>query len=596
MNIGFFVRHFTERGTEVAIYDYANYNENILYNKSYIICFNEKSQKENGFPCDRSTYDKFKNRFEVLEIDSIDDMTHLIDNYNLNFFYTLSGGGNDIYKFDNKIIWKKCKTIYHCVFDTRYNQGDYYISISETLNAKFNTNIPVIPHIVTMPAIEETLRKELNIPTDAIVLGRYGGFNEFNIEFVHKTISEFLDINTEIYFLFMNTKEFFNHKRIIYLEKNIDPIQKVKFINTCDAMIHARLMGETFGLSIAEFSSRNKPIITCPCGDLEHIKILGDKAIKYTNNTDLLNIFHNIRNIIQSKNDWNAYSHYSPKNTMDKFDSIFKTKLFTKIVDHNDFKIEYFANDCLSRSSIEIGKMWEPHILEFTKMYNRLFDLKNIIDIGANFGYHSLFFSREVANKGNVYSFEPQIQNYYLLNRNISHNNINNIITYNNACSDVDENVYMPIIETLSNTNMGDFTPNYCSGNMHVVRAMPIDTINLPRIDMIKIDVQGWEIKVLNGVKNIINRDLPILIVEFEDHQLLKTGNSSKNLLDVLSDFGYYIFYLDYVYPSDHICVHKSKLEEFNRKFYDYIYEHTELNNVNKNIEIGINKKIKIPH
>ena len=36
---------------------------------------------------------------------------------------------------------------------------------------------------------------------------------------------------------------------------------KVKFINTCDAMIHARAMGETFGLAVAEFSKKNKPVI-----------------------------------------------------------------------------------------------------------------------------------------------------------------------------------------------------------------------------------------------------------------------------------------------------------------------------------------------
>ena len=46
MNIAFFVRHFTERGTEVAIYDYAKYNEEILKNNSYIVCFTEKKQQE----------------------------------------------------------------------------------------------------------------------------------------------------------------------------------------------------------------------------------------------------------------------------------------------------------------------------------------------------------------------------------------------------------------------------------------------------------------------------------------------------------------------------------------------------------------------
>ena len=46
MNIGFFVRHFTERGTEVSVYDYAKYNEQILNNRSYIICFTEETQKK----------------------------------------------------------------------------------------------------------------------------------------------------------------------------------------------------------------------------------------------------------------------------------------------------------------------------------------------------------------------------------------------------------------------------------------------------------------------------------------------------------------------------------------------------------------------
>ena len=59
MNIAFFVRHFTERGTEVAIYDYAKYNEEILNNKSYIICFTPETQKKINFPPERYSYDKF---------------------------------------------------------------------------------------------------------------------------------------------------------------------------------------------------------------------------------------------------------------------------------------------------------------------------------------------------------------------------------------------------------------------------------------------------------------------------------------------------------------------------------------------------------
>jgi len=137
-------------------------------------------------------------------------------------------------------------------------------------------------------------------------------------------IKEYLNLDNNCYFLFMNTDKFYEHPKIIYLDKNLDLNYKTKFINTCDVMIHARKMGETFGLSIAEFSSKNKPVITCRCGDLEHIKILRDKAIIYNSKDELINIFKNIKNIINSRSDWNAYNLYTPKYVM----SLFKTYIF----------------------------------------------------------------------------------------------------------------------------------------------------------------------------------------------------------------------------------------------------------------------------
>jgi hypothetical protein len=83
MNVGFFVRHFTERGTEIAIYDYADNNEKILNNKSYIICFTEKTQQNYGLPTERHSYDKFKSRFSIIEINEMGDMASIIEEYNL---------------------------------------------------------------------------------------------------------------------------------------------------------------------------------------------------------------------------------------------------------------------------------------------------------------------------------------------------------------------------------------------------------------------------------------------------------------------------------------------------------------------------------
>ena len=60
----------------------------------------------------------------------------------------------------------------------------------------------------------------------------------------------------------------------------MDLVEKVEFINTCDAMLWARGAGETFGLSIAEFSSKNKPVIAMQVGDLAHVHIMGDMGLK----------------------------------------------------------------------------------------------------------------------------------------------------------------------------------------------------------------------------------------------------------------------------------------------------------------------------
>lgn len=339
MNIGFFIRHFTERGTEVSVYDYAKYNEEILNNKSFIICFTQEAQALHGFPPDRQSYEKFKNRFEIIEIRNIEDMSTIIDKYNLSFFYTQTHGGNDIYQFNNKNIWKNCKTIKHCVFDTQCPESDFYISISSMLNKKNNTHLPVIPYMVDIPMNTENLRNELKIPSDAIVFGRYGGFLEFNIQFVHNAIIEYVNENENCYFLFMNTRKFYDHPRIIYLDANIDLNYKTKFINTCDAMIHARLIGETFGLSIAEFSLRNKPIITCNCGDLEHLHILGDKAIVYNSKEELMQIFQNIRSIINSRCDWNAYESYSPERVI----NLFKTLIFDTVKTSIKMRVIYYT-------------------------------------------------------------------------------------------------------------------------------------------------------------------------------------------------------------------------------------------------------------
>jgi hypothetical protein len=119
---------------------------------------------------------------------------------------------------------------------------------------------------------------------------------------------------------------------IIHIDKIIDLDKKVEFINTCDAMLWARNDGETFGLSIAEFSSKNKPVIATPNiklnpkTDLAHFHFLKDKGIWY-NESNLYNIlttFITEKNIEEIKStDWNAFKDYTPEKVIKIFENVF---------------------------------------------------------------------------------------------------------------------------------------------------------------------------------------------------------------------------------------------------------------------------------
>lgn len=257
--------------------------------------------------------------------------------------------------------------------------------------------------------------------------------------------------------------------------------------------------------------------------------------------------------------------------------------------------MEFFQNDCMAGNSIGKNTPWEPHLVDFVRSYTKLLGCQAIVDVGANFGYHSMQFSRILGPEGRVFSFEPQSQNYELLMRNIAHNSIANITPFNKACSSSRATVSMPLItDTTTVVNMGDFTLNQTGAASATtdVEAVPLDSMAFPPIGLMKIDVQGWELSVLQGAKELLQKDRPTLIIEFEEYQLAKTGTTCKNVIDYLRSIGYYIFFLDYEYPSDHICVHRSRLAEFTNAFKPSIQPHTAMNMVNRNILYGIDLKI----
>ncbi|ARF08687.1 hypothetical protein Catovirus_1_737 [Catovirus CTV1] len=313
MIIGFFPVHLCERGTTTAVYDYAYHNKKLLNNESII--FYKKNHPQN-FP---EYVKKFNEEFKCYEYDTLDEVENIILKDKIDAMYIIKYGHND------GLIFKNCKNLIHSVF-VEGKHGDKYAFVSRWLSEKNGCNIPYVPHIIDLPEISENLREKLNIPSDALVFGGYGGKDSFNIPFVHDCINEIINENSKIYFLFMNfDKNTKDHNRIIYLPPTIDKKEKVKFINTCDAMIHARYVGETFGIAIGEFSSKNKPIITHQTFrddyDKEHIRILGKNGFYYRNKMDLKKV---IRDFCNNKiKGVNCYKDYEPEPIMKIFNDVF---------------------------------------------------------------------------------------------------------------------------------------------------------------------------------------------------------------------------------------------------------------------------------
>jgi hypothetical protein len=314
INIGFWSNQLGERGTEIALYDYAYYNQKIFGNKSYI--FYEKNNNNNN----QSVIDKFKKEFDVVVgVNNFDEVDKYLTENDIQILYNIKAGNND-----NKLS-KVANNVIHCVFDCSEPHGEVYTSISSAVT-NYNDTIPILPHIVDMPYNEENMRKELNIPEEAVVFGRHGGKGQFDIKIVQDIVYYIAKSNPTIYFIFVNTNTFCERlPNIIHLDTIIDLNLKRKFINTCDAMIWARSDGETFGLAIAEFSICNKPVILTNIGYNAHYNFLKDKGLWYSTTDQLVNQIKYIattdKKELQNK-DWNAYKEYTPENVMNIFNKI----------------------------------------------------------------------------------------------------------------------------------------------------------------------------------------------------------------------------------------------------------------------------------
>lgn len=322
MKIIFHDNSINLRGTSVALYDYAIHAQRLLA-VSPVILYDSTHPTT-----DQRAIDKFKQHFQVLSYSNPKDIDSIVSDNGVDAFFCIKQGKahHSDFNVGSKIVPTYINANTMCndsdirAFYDHY-QGTFAFS-SRWLAGLLSHRHPFVPHMIDVPVTSDNLRHELGIPKEDIVFGRYGGLDTFDIPFAKYVIHDMLTSREDVWFLFQNTNQFIQHDRAIFLPPSVDMNYKAKFISTCDAMLHARNQGESFGLACGEFSTLGKPVITYSHSpEKSHLDILGEKGLYYTNQESLMNILNAFSP--DNTKDWNCYRDYTPERVIAKFKQVY---------------------------------------------------------------------------------------------------------------------------------------------------------------------------------------------------------------------------------------------------------------------------------
>ena len=171
------------------------------------------------------------------------------------------------------------------------------------------------------------------------------------------------------------------------------------------------------------------------------------------------------------------------------------------------------------------------------------------VDIGANIGYFTLVGARAVGSTGRVIAFEPTPSAFRLLTKNIAANGFAqvaafpNAVTNRNASATLFLDARSPVHSSVSEANIGE------SAGSVTVETVSLDTflpsIEIDRVDVVKIDAQGAELQILEGGEQTLAHPSVVVILEFWPPGLLGLGASPEELLRRVQALGFSIHILE---------------------------------------------------
>lgn len=189
---------------------------------------------------------------------------------------------------------------------------------------------------------------------------------------------------------------------------------------------------------------------------------------------------------------------------------------------------------------------WEPMTIKFLKRVLKPGDV--VVEAGANIGAHSLLIGKLVAPYGHCYAFEPTSYAYNKLLANIACNHSCNLLVTPEKHCLTNHQMEMPITQIKSSWSTDEKLPNSenISGS---ASAVSIDTYvlakKIQRFDLLKIDVDGYDYKVLCGAAEAIRMYRPKIFIELAEFTLKEQNDSVQDILSFMHNLDYTGFYVD---------------------------------------------------
>lgn len=150
-----------------------------------------------------------------------------------------------------------------------------------------------------------------------------------------------------------------------------------------------------------------------------------------------------------------------------------------------------------------------------------------VADVGANIGYYLLLFQQAVGPTGRIICIEPSEENLPELRKNIKANRVGEALLHEVALGIEDGEIGLR-----SGINSG-IVP--LANASHIVPIRRLDSLVTERVDLLKINVEGYEGQVLGGAGALIERDRPVIFLELHPHIVGKFGFTVRGILSDLA-------------------------------------------------------------